>query len=142
MSRLRSLVLGLLCAVVAACGSGISSPTTTRSASTTTTADTGTTSTTTNSRAAPCTAEAILPVVKAAYAYNPALAEQASVSTPTCRNGYAYVSTLSGEFQTERVYLRDVAGTWVIVARGSGLACSDAEMQAVCAALGGMGAAP
>ena len=70
---------------------------------------------------------------------DPPYYQVASVEVPNCRNGYARIVTQTVDpqrQQAEQVFLRDTAGSWVILTHGSGIACSDAEVQAACAALG------
>jgi hypothetical protein len=91
--------------------------------------------------AAPCTSEAILPVVQEALD-SPDIAV-ASVDVTDCQNGYARAIAVptGANQQSEQVFLRDDGGAWAVVDYGTGIDCADPASlneadRAACEALG------
>ncbi len=91
--------------------------------------------------AAPCTSEAMLPVVQEALD-SPDIAV-ASVDVTDCQNGYARAIAVptGANQQSEQVFLRDDGGAWVVLDYGTGIDCADPASlneadQAACEALG------
>jgi hypothetical protein len=98
-------------------------------------------------RAAACTPEAILPVLDRDLPRVPEL-HLIGVDVVGCRNGFARVGAVPDQsncpdnnrcWETEHVFLRDVAGEWEIIGSGTGLTCFDADLStdvlAACQAL-------
>jgi len=89
---------------------------------------------------AACDPRAMLPVIQDQVSISPPLA-WGSVTIDACQNGYARVfagvsnppPNLEG---SELVYLQDLDGTWKVIASGTGLTCSDPEVETACSALG------
>lgn len=103
-----------------------STDTSVTSTSSSTTSSSPTSTSKATGAAAQCTPEAILPIVQAALD-QPGVIEVASVTVRDCRNGYVRVTAVptGPNQQAEQVFLRDDAGTWVMVSSGTGIECSD-----------------
>ena len=124
----------------------VSSTAPTTEASTTTDTATGLV----GASAAPCTTDAIMPVVAGLFPDDD-VPDIIAVNVLECQNGFARVIAIADQsacgpdfpncLENEQVFLEDVDGAWEYVALGTGIDCNDPaglgpEMIAACEALG------
>jgi hypothetical protein len=99
---------------------------------------------------APCTTDAIMPVVAGLFPENESW-NIIDVDIRECQNGYARVIAIADQstcdldfpncLEDEQVFLRDLDGSWEYFTSGTGIECNNAadlwpEMITVCEALG------
>ena len=156
MGVIATLLIGSGCGSTTPSNEASSSATTiteSAPAPATTTAPAATTApatTTAAAAAASCDPEAFLPLLQSTLDDPAAELRIVEVQVKLCRSGYAQVFAVPDQsvcepgvghcYDSEQVFLQDVAGEWQIEASGTGIGCDDGSVPAdVCEGLGSTG---
>jgi hypothetical protein len=146
----RQVVMGVIAAILVGSGCGSSTPSDQSASSKTTTTQAATTAplaTSATAAAATCEPEAFLPLLQKTLDDPASELRIVRVEVKRCRNGYAQVFAVPDPsvcepgvghcYDSEQVFLQQVAGEWQIVTSGTGISCDDGSVPAdVCKALG------